>query len=1179
MEENFQELMTREFRRLLDPVIYAAQDSSVRQKLFQEVGWDLENSAAFPAAQFSEKLTQIASSARLMERYIESPPQTLSELLTALDSCADIFFAIREIPTLLDSLEPQGGKQLKQLSEDLINFLVVRYWARFHPTSFRLAQLLTIVRASNEEFAEQIILDKSGYPIRIIQPRATVELKRISALLKDPIALLKEEYIGQNGLITAEDAQNTADKLFPRLANLLHTLGVWAMYGLDERLTSDFGEAGNMLGAGMLTTWFESNTSVNQDVSVDTSFGATLAISPKELGDLGLVVHPFGVLSLTQEFRHWALTYQLSGETGGFAVGPQGLTSLTDLSTSSLGLTLILEKLFEQTESEPADVNVNGNDSGNGNAILLGSTKGTRVEIKGLKLSSGFSYDKGELYFGGMLAVEKAALVISGGDGDGFVNELLPPNEVRAEFDLSIGWTNDRGFYINGSAGLEGTLPICVEIAGILAIDSIYLSIAPGSDGSIEGVTAATVSAELGPFLLVADKMGLSAKMTFPEQGGNLGVANLEIGFHPPKGVGFSIASKFVFGGGYLFHDSETDQYAGVMQIAVADKVLLSGVGLLTTPLPGETKGYSLVVILAAEGFTPIPLGFGFTLTGVGGLLALNRNASIEALQSGLRDGVLDSILFPSDPIAQAPQIVQDLSAVFPVSRGKHLIGPMFQIGWGKPVILTIEIAVLFQLPAPLQVIILGQLASVLPSSQKPVIKVQIEVFGMIDFEKKTFSVDGLLRDSFLGLYNLHGSMAVRGSWGSDRAGFLISAGGFHPAFQPPAIFPKLERLAVHLGSSQNFRLKFEAYFALTSNTVQFGALVDIYAEVSDFSVQGNLSFDALFHFNPFAFETGIHGAVTLSHAGKILMAISLNLTLSGPSPWHVCGQASIEILFVKATVRFDRTFGTQEPPALTESVLITPLIIEALSTPGNWISKLPGSGESLVSFRSLKEQDVIYIHPIADLAVRQSIVPLDTELQKFGNNALSDERCFSINAIKVNGKAVSSKLEPESELFAAAQFFNLSDNEKLSRPSFEQMPAGVKLGMNDIIFGTIQNLEIHLETLIFDPAFGDDSTASPAIKVSADSITRNSDKSSASLSAMHRTSTRRFRSRGSKIKVSAPKYMVVSKMDFSVVGSGEFKKTMGRVEAVEALRKLVARNSLNGKRVQIVRAHEVSVV
>ena len=124
-------------------------------------------------------------------------------------------------------------------------------------------------------------------------------------------------------------------------------------------------------------------------------------------------------------------------------------------------------------------------------------------------------------------------------------------------------------------------------------------------------------------------------------------------------------------------------------------------IGLLTTRLPGGDKGYSLLILISAEGFAPIQLGLGFTLTGIGGLLGVNRTARVDVLRNGLKQGTLGSILFPQDPIRNAPQIVSDLRAVFPPAPGRVRFGPRAITGWGPPTTPTPAPALSREPPAP----------------------------------------------------------------------------------------------------------------------------------------------------------------------------------------------------------------------------------------------------------------------------------------------------------------------------------------------------------------------------------------------------------------------------------------------------------------------------------------------
>ena len=63
-----------------------------------------------------------------------------------------------------------------------------------------------------------------------------------------------------------------------------------------------------------------------------------------------------------------------------------------------------------------------------------------------------------------------------------------------------------------------------------------------------------------------------------------------------------------------------------------------------------------------------------------------------------------------------------------------------------------------------------------------------------------------------------------------DDANFVLSVGGFHPRFTPPPLpFPSPKRIAVSLLNTPVSRIRVEGYFAVTSNTVQFGARVEVF--------------------------------------------------------------------------------------------------------------------------------------------------------------------------------------------------------------------------------------------------------------------------------------------------------------------------------------------------------------
>ena len=86
------------------------------------------------------------------------------------------------------------------------------------------------------------------------------------------------------------------------------------------------------------------------------------------------------------------------------------------------------------------------------------------------------------------------------------------------------------------------------------------------------------------------------------------------------------------------------------MQLSLHDQLTLTAFGLISTRMPDGSTGYSLLVFITAEDFQPIPLGLGFTLQGIGGMVAINRTFDEAVLRAGMQNDTLRSLLFPREP-------------------------------------------------------------------------------------------------------------------------------------------------------------------------------------------------------------------------------------------------------------------------------------------------------------------------------------------------------------------------------------------------------------------------------------------------------------------------------------------------------------------------------------------------
>jgi len=683
--------------------------------------------------------------------------------------------------------------------------------------------------------------------------------------------------------------------------------------------------------------------------------------------------------------------------------------------------------------------------------IIIGQAASSRISTKEIRagITTSFSWNsstnQAEGNFGVEVSFKGCKIIINTTDGDSFLNKLLPKTNFEADFDLLIGISSDKGFYFSGSSALELRLPAHIEL-GPVSIEGLTLGI-KFKDGKIPIELGADIKGSLGPFVAIVQNMGLRATFSFPPNNtGNLGPLQLDMGFKPPNGVGLSIDAGIIKGGGFLFIDVDKGEYVGAMELDFIGVVSLKAIAIINTKMPDGSKGFSLLIIITAE-FPPIQLGFGFTLNAVGGLLGLNRTTKLDVLREGVKTNAIKSILFPQDVIANITRIVSDIKQVFPPFADHFVVGPMAELGWGTPSILTLEIGILLEIPVP-RIAILGVIKAVLPDEDLAILRIQVNFLGVIDFQNQYISFDASLYDSRLLIYTLSGDMAFRLSWG-DNPMFILSVGGFHPAYHDaPQDLQHMTRLTISLLSGDNPRISVQSYFAVTSNTVQFGARAELYAEACGFNVYGFIGYDVLFQFDPFKFIADFSAGLALREGDSVIMGISLSGELSGPTPFNAKGDASIDFFFFSISVSFNETWGDSGNNAEPEKIDITPLLNAEINDDRNWKAEIPEYNNLHVSVKKIKlPPDKIVIHPFGILTFSQRLVPLDINIGKFGNKVPKDVNRFEI---KESDPGVTTNIAKEQ--FAPANFFDKSDNEKLSSPSFELMNSGFKVtGSTDL--------------------------------------------------------------------------------------------------------------------------------
>ena len=719
-----------------------------------------------------------------------------------------------------------------------------------------------------------------------------------------------------------------------------------------------------------------------------------------------------------------------------------------------------VDGLLNLTGAFKAAVTIREKSSRATETILIGSPGGTRLAIQGLGIKWFAQNPQGKLDVGFEGEIQAIRLVIAGGEGDGFLQKILSGLNVQAEASLALGMTLLTGFTFRGGAKLALELNTHIDL-GPLQIQGLRLAVGPAND-KINLDAGALLKLELGPLKAVVENIGVAAGLNFRQ--GNLGPVDLNVGFKPPNRVGLSIDTGVVKGGGFLGFDPDNEEYTGVLELAIAEIVTVKAIGIITTKMPDGSKGFSLLIIITAEFGTGIQLGFGFSLIGLGGLLGLNRTMNLQPLMDGVRTGAINNIMFPQNPVENAPRIISDLRTIFPPYVGKFLIGPMAKLGWGTPTLVQVSLGVIIEIPG--NIAILGVLKVALPDESAPLVVIQVAFAGAIEFDKKRLYFFASMFESRVLFITIDGEMGLLVAWGGE-ANFVLSVGGFHPRFNPPPLpFPSPKRIALDILNTPTYRIRVEGYFAVTSNTVQFGSKAELMFDVGVASVEGHIIFDALFQFSPFHFIIEISAGVSLKVFGIGLFSISLQFALEGPAPWRAHGTGTLSLLFFDVSASFDVTWGESKDTTLPP-ILVMPLLKSEFEKLENWKAELPAGIKLQVSLRELPAAEAAHVlHPLGMLRVSQRAVPLDMTLDKIGNQKPSDANEFGVTPTEGLVKFTDA-----DEQFAKAQFVNMSDADKLSQRAYDSLHGGVLLsaGTQQLGAAKIAKRRVRYEQIIID--------------------------------------------------------------------------------------------------------------
>ncbi|SFS14094.1 hypothetical protein SAMN04487846_2846 [Microbacterium sp. cf046] len=1004
------------------------------------------------------------------------------------DAEAD-YEALTDVVTLLDAIASNvevwwGGSddQLDQIGQSLLDLLATNYVRQRHFRVFVLAELLSVVHEVSSSYGAGTndavrLWDAALAALHfLIDPGKT--LRDLAPTGSDPAGTGGD--LTTTGGIPVDAAVNGLARLGAAVLAILDAKEDYALIG-DVLAGWDAPGMGNAsvgepevlptradVISGQMTS-----ISIVHDVEqpegepdLSSRAQATFALVPVDDQGLRVFLAFGGSQDLDAKItERWRFAFRLRSD--GTTAVVIGLDPLSFAASGPAGAASFELAMGWTSQPDPAT----------GRSFVLPRTTGIRLEIARM----GFSFRLGTAGAEMRAELANAALIVDPKDADGLIARLLGGTPIRLPFSVTFGLSTGRGRFIEGgipkstssadgtensplggdggSTLLAATVPLSRRI-GPVTIHEVSLRIAEapsGASASADIYTAETVisfSAQIGPVYFRLDQLGLALLIdnSVPRSERNLRFldAHLDVAF--PRAVTINVDTDIVSGGGVLFHDPRTGTYFGVFAVRLWKRLILKAIALIATRDPDGAKASSFIVIATVEGLNwqvgPV------TIDGLGVLYASDRTFDENAVRAALPTGQLKHLLFPADPVRHAPEILAPLASFFPARRDSYLIGVLVRMTFGRPPKITLDLALIFQGGGAVsnRLIVLGRVSSILPDDRIRAIQLNLDAVGVFDPSEGTASLDAVLVDSKLcGRFPLTGSAALRRVRGS--VGFALAVGGFHPDFRIPAGFPALKPITVALTAGDNPKLICQAYLGVTANTVQFGAEASLYAAACGFSISGAVGFDVLIHLFPPHFLAEFRAKVQLKRGSRNLFSVTVNGEVEGPLPLRIQGKATFEILWCDFSVSFEKTLVDTEGTITMPQVDAIGELRRTLNDPTNWQSEPPRAGQLMVTVRRDDRPGEVLLHPLGTLSVRQGVVPLNLErdIDRLGGSVPSGDRRFAITSATIGPNAQDAT--PVREQFAPAQFFDLTDDEALAAPSFEEMDAGVSFGAEGYAF------------------------------------------------------------------------------------------------------------------------------
>ena len=651
-----------------------------------------------------------------------------------------------------------------------------------------------------------------------------------------------------------------------------------------------------------------------------------------------------------------------------------------------------------------------------------------------------------------ILGIRLRTLLEPGITSDPLLKKVMPGSaDPKTTSHTAVSLDTAQGFYLGDGRGNEkAVLPVRFSYPEV-ELRELALGILRNAEREAQGFELTTS---------IAAKMGDAVGMQIVGAGFIVDVSgvvdhhemfDLPVTPRWPDQIGLRIKTGPVTGGGFIQRvEREYTQpdgsklkrveFGGVVQL----QILKVGVYAIVVLSPDP---FSLVLVMGVRFPTPIELSFGFTLNGVGGLIALDRGIDLDALRQGMKEHVIDRMLFPDDPVSEAPTLLDKVAHVFPPRPGAFVFGPIAELGWGSQAkFVEIKVGVVLALPE-FMFVILGSLRVRVPTKEMPITDIRADVYVAVTEDH--LELYARMRDSKIGEIKISGDLGLYIGWTGGGA-FELSLGGYHPEYaqltgEKPRL-KDLDRITIDISPVKVLKIQIKAYFALTAGSVQLGIRGDLWADFKIASAHAWLQLDMLFVWSPrFLFKVSIDVGVEIEVLGFSFASVQFRGSLEGTTPYKLQGHVRIDVWFLPT---FDEDLGPivwgEQPRPLAPKVDALRLVADAMNEEDAWKIGLPDHAAELVTLAEVDDVPGRMAHPMAALEVVQSVVPLGVKISHVGESPVKADMVTMGDPSTSAGALAAVSEAPTA--FAPGHYFDLTGEKLLARSGFEDLVGGCRM-------------------------------------------------------------------------------------------------------------------------------------